>query len=126
MMSVSKLNNDFLTIYPWINKDLFEKIIQQDCNNKNVVITNINLNEAVAKGEHYSSEMIRATITYKCNNQEISNTINLIIKTYLKETGEVSAEINMYLKEILTHRHVLPRVHELLLNINHNTKLSAR
>lgn len=136
-MKGGKLESEILAMYPWITHDFFEKILQKNIANNDDVIKfyQFTLSEVSSKGQQYASELIRAVISFKrlytLNNRPIVSRESsaLIMKMNTQEIAdgeEVSMDLNLLLREINVHQHILPKVHKLLLGINHTKQLSAR
>lgn len=116
---------DFLIIYPWITKDFFKNILQKFKNNNSINVEHFSLKPALAKGENYGSQMIRANITYYFNNNNLKHeNTSLLIKTELPQNEKIENELNLLLKEITVYKTFLPTMHELLREINDDTNFS--
>ncbi len=124
----SKQHSKLQLAYPWIEDGLFKELLQIDFPTETVVIRKYFLKAALAAGENYSSQMIRAKVDYQVNSE--SRQINFIIKTAI--TDEIfdeklaSERRAIFDKEISAYTKVWPRVHELLKTIGDKTKLYGR
>lgn len=118
-------DNDLQLNYPWINISLFEKLLQQDAtNNEIIVVEKFSLAPALKKGENYLSQMIRATVDYKRNN--VANQINFVIKAQLMNAPESLRQNELFLREIAVFKYVIPLAEELLKGIGDDTRFSAK
>lgn len=124
-MNSSSNCNDLHLNYPWINTSLFEKCIQKDHKNDDVIIIDsFTLAPALKKGENYLSQMMRAKVDYKINN--VANQINFIIKAQLLNAPESLRLNELFSREIAVFQYVIPRAEELLKGIGDDTKFSAK
>ncbi|KAJ6649181.1 hypothetical protein Bhyg_04415, partial [Pseudolycoriella hygida] len=89
--------------YPWITKKRYS------------------LKPALKKGENYLSQMIRAIVDYKVNNED--NQINFVIKAQI---SKAAYENDLFLREISVFKYVIPLAEELLKRVGDDTKFSAR
>lgn len=129
MTSTSDFNNadnDLQVNYPWINKIWFEKLIRQDYKNNEIVkVEKYSLVPALKKGENYLSQMIRAKVDYKINNNAAKH-INFVIKAQLINAPESMRQNELFSREIAVFECVIPRAEQLLKRIGDNTKFSAK
>lgn len=114
--------------YPWIDNHFFEELLRADFPTENIVVQNFFLRAALAKGENYSSQMIRAKVNYVLN--KTNQQMNFIIKTAIADEGldekMASERKELFNKEILAYDEVLTKVHDLLKGIGDTTKLHGR
>lgn len=114
--------------YPWIDNSVFEEVLRIDFPTENIVVENYCLKAALAYGENYSSQMIRAKVNYTING--VNKEINFIIKTVVADESfeeEIARERKkVFNKEISAYDEVLPKVRDLLKSIGDNTKLYGR
>ncbi|XP_055902483.1 uncharacterized protein LOC129938769 [Eupeodes corollae] len=121
-------NKDELEAPGWLNKPFFEGVLKK-CENTDVIVVNdIKMSPATAKGDHYASVMFRATLNYDSKTAK-GLTKSLIIKTmpqveghkmdFLKESYIFETEIAMYSKTI-------PMFEAELRKIGDNTILGAK
>lgn len=123
-------------IFPWINKEFFSNILRNEYSNaKSVQILNYTLKPALKPGENYTSEMIRVKVNYAISEsndkQKIiddQREISFIIKTKLCNE-QLKADLdegNIFEKEIVIYRDILPAVQKLLSTIDADLKFSAK
>lgn len=114
--------------YPWINNSLFEEMLRIDFPTENIVIQNYILRAALAHGENYCSQMIRAKVNYAIDSA--NKQIKFVIKSAIADAGldeKMANEMKEFFnKEILTYDEVLAKVHGLLKEIGDKTKLHGR
>lgn len=121
--------------YPWIDIDLFQRVLAKDFPNNSIQIKSYHIKPALAKGKNFTSQMCRAfisytTITSDSNDGDKSDLheIRYIIKaghSDLKQRA-IFNEMNMFRKEIMIYEHILPEVYKLLDSIGDETKLSPK
>ncbi|XP_055902678.1 uncharacterized protein LOC129938887 [Eupeodes corollae] len=127
-MSDNTFNKDELEAPGWMNKSFFEGVLKK-CENTDVIVVNdIKMSPATAKGDHYASVMFRATLGFDSKTTK-GLTKSLIIKTMpqveghkmdlLKESFVFETEISMYSKTI-------PMFEAELRKIGDNTVLGAK
>lgn len=129
-MSDNHHNENVQSNFPWINKEFFEKILQKEIDNFKSVL-GYTLKSALKLGENYASEMIRANVNYaikSCDSENKSETISFIIKAALlnQQLKNELDELNVFQKEIVIYRDILPAVQKLLQSIGDDSKFSAK
>lgn len=114
-------NHEFLT------KEFFESVLQKKYSNTLLQVLDFNLKAAIGKGENYSSDIIRATVRYDTGGNEQRNE-QLILKVGLTDSNmsDLLEEFDIFHREIIVYRDILPVVKSLLLSINDKTKLAPR
>lgn len=114
--------------YPWIDASLFEEMLHIDFPTGDIVVQNYFLKAALAYGENYSSQMIRAKVNYTTNSA--NKQINFIIKTTVAgegfDEGVAKERKKVFYQEISAYEKVLPKVRDLLKTIGDTTKLHGR
>lgn len=114
--------------YPWIDVGLFEEMLHIDFPTDEIVVENYCLKAALANGENYSSQMIRAAVNYMTNGA--NKQINFIIKTTMAGEGSDEAVVKdrkkLFYTEMAAYEKVLPKVRDLLKTIGDKTKLHGR
>lgn len=125
------MSDDEATIqdsYPWITNDFFLKIVQSvEQSAEEISITSFTVAAALAKGQNYGSNMLRAIVTYTHRNRTV--TLPLIIKCGIvanAELGKYYTELGLFRKEINIYRNVLPEVEKRLRSIGDQTKLAPK
>lgn len=112
--------------YSWLNKLYFEKLLHRD---NGITVTNIALEAASGKGEHFSSDMIRAKVEYSINGNSLINNTSLIIKSVTVSDPQMEKllrSMGIFEKEIIIYQQILPEVEKLLNSVGDLTKLSPK
>ena len=78
----------------WINREFLEKALRCNGNHPNLTIVGCDIKRAAVAGDHYASEMYRATLETEENGK--TEEISIIIKCKLRE-GELSKVSNITL-----------------------------
>lgn len=119
--------SDIVAMYPWLTTELFTRILQKDFPDNVVHVQKYSVKAALAKGENFASQMLRATVTYKIGTDDSPRDVRLIIKATLDNMNAraVLDEKEMFLREIVSFEYILPSVHKLLQSVGDHTKLSA-
>lgn len=114
------LNEEFPSKYPsWIDRHLFERALKQDHPTRDIHIQNYSLVAAIPAGENFTSQLIRAVVTYKFNEPTLHET-KFIIKTAL---GDATAKdgfesMKLFEREVTVFQAVLPEVYKYLQNLD--------
>lgn len=120
-------NDEIHTLYPWIGKDLFDRVLQKQ--HPNGLIKAYTVKSALAPGENFTSQMIRATVTYTMDGtNDLEQETRFIIKAAysdpkLRATLE---DMQLFRREILNYENILPAVYKLLTEIGDDSQLSAK
>lgn len=122
------------SLYPWMNMNLFQRILQKDFPSNVIKIQSYHIKSALAKGKNFTSQMFRAFISYEIiTNNDDNNESNLREIRYIIKAGHsdlkqraIFNEMNMFDKEIFVYQYILPEVYKLLENIGDETKLSPK
>lgn len=122
---------DFNVIYPWLSKELFQRIIQKEYRKNVIQVNNYTISAALAKGENFGSQMLRAIVAYSINDENIKNLPNemrFVIKVPVIDVNvrEYLNEMKLFHNEILTFEYILPEVYKLLEGIDDYSKVSAK
>ncbi|XP_037043490.1 uncharacterized protein LOC119079604 [Bradysia coprophila] len=100
---------------PWINSSLFEELLRKDFPASDIIVHDYRLKPALARGENYASQMIRAEVNYSMNGE--NKQIRFIIKAALAKDAlkQLSDEMKgIFYTEIAMYNDVLTKVHDLL------------
>lgn len=111
---------------PWINKFLFQEIIRRDKLNENIIVKDYSIELAVPKGNNCAGEVMRAKVYYSSNDLDLKEQINFVIKVQKSDVVESFKQNELFTREIAVFRDVIPRVEQLLRDINDETKISPR
>ena len=116
---------NYKTLYSDINKDLFENIISKH-EKMPVIVQDFSLEDAIGKGENFSSNMLRAIINYKTNNGGIEKSLKLIVKIETTDVlaAQLAREVAAFEKEIAVYAEILPKIEGLLKTIGDTRKIS--
>lgn len=71
------------TMPSWINNDLIQQVLQKSEKNNTIRVVKVSAKAASAKGDNYTSEVLRLTVDLRMTNnedKEIENKRSLIIK----------------------------------------------
>lgn len=110
----------------FITEQFFEDILKNQYPNDLIKVENLDLMAPLAKGENFSSDIIRATISYK-KNENALNTVSYIVKAVVSdEHAEILDKYDVFHREIMFYRKVLPVVESLLLSIGDKTKIAPK
>lgn len=108
--------------YSWLTNEYFEEILRRD--NEAIVVKNVALEHALAKGEHYGSDMLRANVEYTTDS--VIKNISFVIKSVtVTDPGmeEILRSMGIFQKEITIYQKILPEVERLLHSIGDFSKL---
>lgn len=123
---MSEISEQLQNNYPWLTKEFFQKILCCDNSNSIISVNNYAVKAALAHGENYTSQMLRANVSYECDGKKCEK--RFIVKAALanKELKAMLDELRLFEKEIIIYQEVLPEVEKLLVSIGDHTKLSAK
>lgn len=111
---------EILGKYPWINAELFGKILNDD--QQSIGIEHFEVHPAVVNGENYSSYLIKAMIKYTDKNGKQCK--QLIIKAALGD--KIARSRNVFAKEIQIYGEIIPRMQNILNIANIPAKLTPK
>lgn len=114
--------------YPWINNQLFERLLQKENPNEQIEITNYTIEMGSSSiGMNFGSDIIRAKIDYFINEKN-AREIRLIIKAELANPMDKTLlyDDDCFNREAHVYKYILPEVERILLEIGDHTKLSAK
>ncbi|XP_037931998.1 uncharacterized protein LOC119666791 [Teleopsis dalmanni] len=93
----------------------FEDVIENALRQSTFKIHKIHFSMGSKTGENYCSEIYRVQITYSGNNYEKLKNLSLIIKSMLQtEATDFLIDLDVYIKEKVMYRDILPRLEMLL------------
>lgn len=114
-------------LYPWLSKDLFGRVLLKQ--HPNGRIKSYSVKSALAPGENFTSQMIRASVTYTVDGtDDLEQETRFIIKAghsnpKLRATFE---DGQLFHREVLNYQKILPAVYKLLTEIGDDSQLSAK
>lgn len=120
--------SDIAATYPWLTTELFTRIVQKAFPDQAVFVKKYTVKAALAKGENFTSQMLRATVTYTIDDASSQpRDIRFIIKAPLSDVNIRAAldEMELFQKEIVNFEYILPEVYKLLESVGDYTKFSA-
>lgn len=112
----------------WLTTDLLQNTLRDHFKNDAIVVQQFLTNQALAKGENFSSVLLRIRVKFTSGSNDLSE-IKLIVKKKLPSDSELAGVIgdfDCFGIEINTYRNVLPKVHELLRSIGDDTLLAPK
>jgi Ecdysteroid kinase-like family len=112
--------------YKWINHSFFDRILKKKhSTNDSIMVLGYTIDEALGKGENYSSHMLRTSVRYLYSGE--FRTDQLIVKASLCDDTMQSMvdEFFVFERELTAYRDVLPRAEKLLRSIGDSTQLAA-
>lgn len=119
--------NDIQTDYPWLNTELFTRIVKKVFPDNVIRVQKYIVKSALAKGENFTSQMLRATVTYLVDENDTAQEIRFIIKAALSDlkVRDILDDMNLFGKEIANFQYILPEVYKLLESAGDYTRMSA-
>ncbi|CAG2055220.1 unnamed protein product [Timema podura] len=100
----------------WLNKDLFQEVLQQSEHDLTITVTDVSAELAVGKGENYTSVLHRVSVTFKRGTGSDPEKLYLIIKVL--PDNEVMrkflTESRLFEKEGHAYQVLLPKVQRLI------------
>ena len=79
----------------WLNSEYLEEALRSNGNNPDITVTSCEIKPATLAGDHYTSEMYRATLQTEDNGK--TEEISVIIKCEVRE-GELSRVSILYIQ----------------------------
>lgn len=114
LFSRDKMSSDLLLqSYPWIDERFLEAILSRETSS-HVTINRFELQPAIAEGENFSSQLIRAVIDYEYgdeNDDRLSRSQSMIIKASLGEKMVRSRDV--FTKEMEIYSKIIPTIERL-------------
>lgn len=118
--------NEFQLMYPWLENDLFNRILRKDFPNNRVNVQKYHVKPALGKNENFSSQMLRVFVNYTIDNEDSHqiHEMRYIIKAGHSDINVRAAfnEMGYFHKEIIYYEYVLPELHKLLKSIDDNAQ----
>ncbi|XP_014088680.1 uncharacterized protein [Bactrocera oleae] len=111
----SEYDKDELVPPEWLNYDFFERVLQSQNSGENIQITNIEIQPATKKGEHYASAMFRIKVMFTLSAD--CDVKSFIVKALPELEGEKQRLLEnskLFETEIGVYTNVLPRLVEVL------------
>lgn len=117
--------------YPWITMELFQRIVEKAFPKNVVHVEKYLIKTALGKGENFTSQMLRAIVTYTILNDDgndKSREIRFIIKAPVTDCNirKMIEDGGIFQREIINFELILPEVYKLLTEIGDDTKISAK
>nr|CAD7426330.1 unnamed protein product [Timema monikensis] len=100
----------------WLNKDLFQEVLQQSEQDLTITVTDVSAELAVGKGENYTSVLHRVRVTFKRDTSFDQESLSLIIKTLSdnKVMRMFYMNSHAYEKEDHFYKVLLPKIQRLI------------
>lgn len=118
---------DIQAMHPWLTNELFARVMKKVCPESSICVRKYSVKAALAKGENFASQMLRATVIYTTDANDDEHEIRFIIKTAVSDLKNLAVlkEMDLFRKEIVNFEHILPDVYKLLESVGDYTKMSA-
>ncbi|XP_058818073.1 uncharacterized protein LOC131681334 [Topomyia yanbarensis] len=118
-------SRELVAKYPFLTKDYLEDILRNEKRDTCVMVEDYSVNRALGKGENFSSDILRIRIVYK-RNHEIDRVQSYILKVALVTEGMAAMleEYDVFHREIIFYKNILPKIEELLKMTNYQKKLA--
>lgn len=115
-------------LYPWLNSALFNRILQKEFPSNVVHVQKYAVKVALGKGENFTSQMLRALVSYTVDASGDNHEFSFIIKAGHTDLSvrSVFAEMGVFDRETVCYEYVLPKVYELLAGADDNSRLSPK
>lgn len=107
----------------FLTKEYLINVLQKYEKTDDIKVKEFNCTPAVAAGNNYASMLLRASVQYTKNDQNVEK--SLIIKTTPSdpELAKSVEQYGVYKREILMYDRILPQYHKLLESVGDNEKL---
>lgn len=118
---------EIVSNYKWITNKFFEEILQNHNNDKTISVKEFNVNLALAKGENYASNIIRASVK-TINSEGLEQVWPLIIKANFAHDEKIQSildEYDLFGKEIMVYSKILSAVDKLYADVGESDLLLA-
>ncbi|XP_039951225.1 uncharacterized protein LOC120768545 [Bactrocera tryoni] len=119
--TATEYDNDELVPPQWLNNGFFEHVLQPQNSGEICQITNMEIQPATKKGEHYASAMFRVKVTFilsgDCDATQCQQTKSFIVKALPELAGEKQRLLEnskLFETEIGIYNDVLPKLVEKL------------
>lgn len=125
----SQENIDFSQLYPWISNEFFTRILRKNQSDATLIVHEYQLEAALAKGENFGSQILRAKILYCKSDGDESQRISLIIKAAIANNPQMdafNAEMGWFEREIVIYQQIIPEVNKLLLSIGDVSQMTPK
>lgn len=120
----SNIKNDNLKeSYPWINKNLLTKAIQQDYPEKVISIKSYLLRSIPPPSINYKIKLIRVSVEFKIDN--IDRETSFIVKTTKKEENPTN-EMKVIEQDIINYQRIIPALNKILAAIDNDDRIALR
>lgn len=125
---MNSLEIDFSQLYPWINTTFFERILRKHFVDNSITIIDFKLAAALAKGENFGSQILRANIEFESNDDgvKLQRQIPLIVKVAMADNPDMAAwnsEMGWFEREIITYQQIVPEVETILRSIGDTSQM---
>ncbi|XP_059621270.1 uncharacterized protein LOC132264938 [Phlebotomus argentipes] len=121
-------NKDELNPPDFLNKELFEKVLRKEENDKALKITSLKLIPGTRPGDHFASVMFKAIVSYTSRGKQV-NSRSLVVKTMPIEEGakkDLLEDAPIFDREIEMYTEVLPEMKRIMESIGDNEIIAPR
>ncbi|CRL04590.1 CLUMA_CG017658, isoform A [Clunio marinus] len=114
--------------YLWINNYFFENSLRQEFKDDSIFLKTFEvLHEDSNRNKHFWCDIIKFEINYtNSSNELLSRNVTLKISFYNPYIEETLEKYDPFKRELFFHQDVLPKLEELLLSVDDNTKLTEK
>lgn len=122
------LKNTILELYPWIDLDFVQTLVNKSDDGKNLTVESYRAEKGVHDGKNFSSTTIRLFVNLLPTNNQSNTSRKYFLKVCLQteEFAKACAECLYYEKEIEVYNDIIPATEELLQSINVSAQLAAK
>lgn len=119
------MNINYREHFSWLNESTFQILLRLDRKNERIHVKDLVIEEALARGENYASQMLRVTVKFHDGFVDVAEPF-IVKGMVIHGVPSIVTELRLFQKEIVNYQQVLPAVQSLLRSIGDDTVLSAK
>ncbi|XP_058448690.1 uncharacterized protein LOC131428663 [Malaya genurostris] len=117
--------NNIIEKYSYITREYLEDVLRKEQCESAINVKDFSVVMALAKGENYSSDILRVKVNYVTGSNN-HRTQTYIIKSQVITEGmaDILEEYDVFHREIAVYNNVMPKVEQILAEIGYTNKLA--
>lgn len=121
------MSEEFLKQNLWINGDFFESILRKELKDESVFIKTFEVISVVSREQNYWTDVVEVLLNFVNSfNVKSSEAFTIKLSFYDPYMSNELEKYDTFKRELALHRDIIPKLDELLISVQDNTRFTSR
>ena len=121
------MSEEFLKQNAWINSEFFENILRKELKDESVFIKTFEVISIVSRKQNYWADVVEVLLHFvNSSNVKSSEAFTIKLSFYDPYMSNELEKFDTFKRELALHRDIMPKLEELLLSVQDNTRFTSR